>query len=99
MRPFHRHQRADPLQPHEIYKLRVELLPMSVLARQSDRLRLEISNNDSLIADAPMTHSYGRKTGTDTYHHDRTHPSTLTLHERPRGNNLTPGRRRGRAYR
>jgi uncharacterized protein len=31
-----------------------------------------------------MTHDYGRKVGTDTYHHDRIHPSTLRLHERPR---------------
>jgi uncharacterized protein len=31
-----------------------------------------------------MTHFYGQKVGTDTYHHDRLRPSALTLHERPR---------------
>lgn len=36
------------------------------------------------ITDAPMTHFYGTKVGADTYHHDRLHPSTLRLHERPR---------------
>lgn len=31
-----------------------------------------------------MTHFYGQKAGTDTCHHDRSHPSALHLHERPR---------------
>ncbi|WP_261574754.1 CocE/NonD family hydrolase [Frankia gtarii] len=84
MRPFHVHDHAEPLEPGTVYELRVELLPMSFLARRGDRIRLEISNQDSLIADAPMTHFYGQKVGNDTYHHDRRHPSSLRLHERPR---------------
>jgi uncharacterized protein len=84
MRPFHLHQGADELEPHSVYRLRVELLPMSFFARRGDRIRLELSNQDSAILDAPMTHFYGRKTGTDTYHHDAAHPSALRLHERPR---------------
>jgi putative CocE/NonD family hydrolase len=84
MRPFHRHAEVQPLTPGEIYELRVELLPMSFLARRGDRIRLEVTNQDSLITDAPMTHFYGQKVGADTYHHDSPHPSTLRLHERPR---------------
>jgi uncharacterized protein len=84
MRPFHRHDKAEPLKSGQVYELRIELLPMSFLARQGDRVCLQISNNDSLIADAPMTHFYGQKVGTDTYHHDRAHPSMLRLHERRR---------------
>ncbi|WP_028925007.1 CocE/NonD family hydrolase [Pseudonocardia acaciae] len=84
LRPFHAHQRAEPIEPGTVYRLRIELLPMSFLAATGDRIRLEISNNDSLVADAPMTHFYGRKVGTDTYHHDDVHPSALRLHERPR---------------
>jgi hypothetical protein len=84
MRPFHQHSKVEPLVPGEVYELRVELLPLSFLARRGDRIRLEITNQDSLITDAPMTHFYGTKLGTDTYHHDRSHPSTLRLHERPR---------------
>jgi len=84
MRPFHLHAQEEPLVPGQVYELRVELLPMSFLARKGDRIRLEVSNQDSLIADAPMTHFYGQKVGTDTYHHDRYHTSTLRLHERPR---------------
>ena len=84
MRPFLRHDRAEPITPGQIVELRVELLPMSVLVRQGERLRLELSNWDSMIADAPMTHWYGQKVGTDTYHHNAEHPSRLRLHERPR---------------
>ncbi|MEV0276948.1 CocE/NonD family hydrolase [Streptomyces sp. NPDC050610] len=84
LRPFHAHTRAEPLTPGTVYELRVELLPMSFLVRRGDRIRLAISNHDSPIADAPMTHFYGQKVGTDTYHHDDAHPSTLRLQERPR---------------
>ncbi len=83
MRPFHAHQRAEPITPGEVYELRIELMPMSVLVRKGDRLRLELSNWESAITEAPMTHFYGRKVGTDTYHHGPLHPSRLRLHERP----------------
>lgn len=84
MRPFHSHQTVEPIEPAQVYALRVELLPMSFLVRAGERIRLEISNWDSLIADAPMTHFYGQKVGTNTYHHDAANPSQLRLHERPR---------------
>jgi len=84
MRPFHKHDKIDPIEPGTVYELRLELMPMSVLVRKGDRLRLEISNQDSLIADTPMTHWYGDKVGSDTYHHDTQYPSRLILHERPR---------------
>ncbi len=84
MRPFHKHDRVEEIEPGKIYKLRVELMPMSFLARKGDRIRLEISNQDSLIADAPMTHWYGEKVGRDTYYHNLNYPSHLKLHERPR---------------
>ncbi len=57
---------------------------MSFLARPGDRIRLEVSNQDSLVSDAPMTHWYGQKVGTDSYHHSPAYPSALVLHERPR---------------
>jgi putative CocE/NonD family hydrolase len=86
MRPFLRHDRADKLEPEKIYELRIELLPLSVLVRRGERLRLEISNWESAITEAPMTHWYGQKVGSDTYHHNSVHPSRLRLHERPRTN-------------
>jgi uncharacterized protein len=83
MRPFLRHDAAEPLEPGVIYELRFELLPMAFLAKTGDRIRLEISNYDSLIADVPMTHFYGQKVGTDTYYHAGEHASCIRLHERP----------------
>jgi uncharacterized protein len=84
LRPFLSHQKADPVEPGKTYELRIELLPMSFLVRKGERLRLEISNYDSQLVDAPMTHWYGQKVGSDSYHHDAAHPSRILLPERPR---------------
>jgi uncharacterized protein len=84
MRPFHAHQKAEPVEPDEIYELRLELLPMSFLVKKGERLRLELSNTESQLIDQPMTHWYGQKVGTDTYHHDAAHPSLVLLPERLR---------------
>jgi uncharacterized protein len=91
MRPFHTHAAIESISPNTIYSLRIELLPMSFLVDVGDRIRLEISNQDSLIADAPMTHWYGQKIGNDTYHHNLDHPSVLRLHERPRSRSSSSG--------
>lgn len=84
MRPFHSHQKAEPVDPGKPYELRIELLPMSFLVRQGERLRLEISNYESQLIDQPMIHWYGQKVGADTYHHDSAHPSRVLLPERAR---------------
>ncbi|WP_397474897.1 CocE/NonD family hydrolase [Pusillimonas sp.] len=84
MLPFHKHGEVDSLTPGTVYEMRIELLPMSFLVKPGERIRLEISNFDSLIADAPMTHWYGQKVGTDTYHHDAVHQSRLILPYCPR---------------
>ncbi|MSQ51203.1 MAG: CocE/NonD family hydrolase [Betaproteobacteria bacterium] len=85
MRPFHGHQCAEPMTPGEIHVLRIELIPMSFLIAKGERLRLEISNIDSMAVEGPMAHWYGLKMGCDTYHHDKLRPSRLVLHERARG--------------
>jgi uncharacterized protein len=79
MRPFHSHGTPEMLEPGRIYDMRVELMPMSVLVKPGNRLRLEITNWDSALLDQPMIHWYGKKVGTDTYHHDAGHPSHLLL--------------------
>lgn len=81
LRPFHSHEREQPIEPGTIYEVRVSLLPMGFMVHAGERLRLELSNNDSPITDAPSTHYYGLKVGTDTYHHDASHPSRLVLPE------------------
>jgi uncharacterized protein len=84
MRPFFTHDRIEPITPGQVYELRIELLPMSFLVAKGERMRLEISNWESAITEAPMTHWYGQKVGTDTYHHNSAHLSQIRLHERPR---------------
>lgn len=79
MRPFHTHDREERVAPHDVVKLRVELLPMSVRVKPGDRLRLELTNADSTALDQPMIHWYGQKVGTDTYWHHSEHPSCLIL--------------------
>src|ERR1700687_682050 len=84
MRPFHKHDKAEPIEPGAVHKLRIELLPMSVLVRRGACLRLEITNWESAITEAPMIHWYGQKVGSDTYYHNAANPSHMRLHERPR---------------
>jgi hypothetical protein len=79
LRPFHTHRDPAPLVPGRPYRLRVELLPMSHVVRAGHRLRLDVTNGDSPLADGAFTHDYGTKVGTDTYHHDAAHPSRLLL--------------------
>lgn len=54
------------------------------LYASTDQTDIDVFVKVSLITDAPMTHFHGTKVGTDTYHHDRPHPSMLRLHEHPR---------------
>lgn len=66
-----------------VYELRPEMMSLFVLVRKGDRLRLQVSNQDSLIADTPMMHWYGGKVGSDTYKHGQVYPSYLNIRERP----------------
>ncbi len=83
LRPFHRHDKEEPIVPGQVVLLRVELMAMSFVVKAGQRLRLEISNHDSLAIDQSMTHWYGQKVGSDTYHHDAQFVSRLLLPERP----------------
>jgi putative CocE/NonD family hydrolase len=82
LRPFHRHERALPVEPGEVYELEIELLPYSFVVSPGERLVLELSNADSQVLDYVQT-IYGEKWGTDTYHHSRRYPSRLVLQRRP----------------
>jgi hypothetical protein len=66
--------KVEPLVPGDVDELRVELLPLSFLARRGDRIRSELTNQDSMTTDAPMTRFCETEVGTDTYHHDGAAP-------------------------
>lgn len=76
------HTEEEKLIPNQVYLLRAELLPMSFIVKPNERFRLKITNYESTAIDQPMIHWYGQKIGTDTYHHDVTHPSRLVLPQR-----------------
>jgi hypothetical protein len=86
MRPFLRHYREELIEPVRPYELRIELLPMSVLVRAGERLRLEISNWESTITEAPMTHLV-RPKGRHRHLLPQCRAALApSLHERPRTN-------------
>jgi predicted acyl esterase len=53
---------------------------MAYLIQKGHRLRLEIVNGDSPVSEQLWPHYYRPdKIGSDTIHHDATHPSELIL--------------------
>lgn len=82
LRPFHSHQRIEPLVPGQRYRVRVELLPMAFVVHPGERLRLELSNGDSSATEGLFHHWYGLKQGSDTYFLGGAVASRLVLSER-----------------
>jgi uncharacterized protein len=79
-RPFHPHDRAEPLAQDEVVKLEIELMPFSNVFKAGHRIRLELSNGDSPITDGLFVHLYQWfKVGRDTIFHDTLRPSRLIL--------------------
>ncbi len=79
-RPFYTHTNPQPITPGEIYRLDIEVLPISYVFKRGHRLRLELANGDSPATDGVFSHPYHPTLlGTDTIHHDRVHASRLML--------------------
>ncbi|MGE0214223.1 CocE/NonD family hydrolase [Mycolicibacterium sp.] len=78
-RPWHPHETAEPLVPGEVAGFAIEILPTAWVFKKGHRIRVDVANADSAASDAPWTHHYGTRMGTDTYHHDRIRPSRLML--------------------
>ncbi|MFJ8025721.1 CocE/NonD family hydrolase [Streptomyces sp. NPDC096311] len=79
LRPFHTHRDPQPLEPGEVYRFEVEVLPIGHVFRRGHRIRLELANGDSPMTEGIFTHFYGVKAGVDTVHHDAVSPSHLLL--------------------
>ena len=80
LRPFYSHRNPKALQPGEIVKLEIEILPFSNLFKKGHRLRLEIANGDSSLTDSLFTHQYSWfKVGSDSIYHDALRASRLVL--------------------
>lgn len=79
-RPFYTHASPQPIEPGEVYKFEIEVMPCAHRFRAGHRIRLEILNGDSLFTDGLFTHQYlYYKVGTDTFWHNAKYPSRLLL--------------------
>ena len=78
-RPWHPHDKPEPLVPGQTEEFAIEILPTAWIFERGHRIRVDISNADSAASDAPWTHHYGIRMGSDTYHHDQVRPSRLML--------------------
>ncbi|MBV9579030.1 MAG: hypothetical protein JO057_10610 [Chloroflexi bacterium] len=70
--------------PGAIVRYDVEVWPTSYLFRRGNRIRVEIANGDSMVADGLFAYYYGHKVGEDRYYHDAEHPSHVLLSIIPR---------------
>jgi predicted acyl esterase len=72
LRPFHPHEREEPLVPGEVYQVEIEIWPTSWRFGRGNRIVLTIANGD-------RSHLYGFKAGRDSYHFGGRYPSRLVL--------------------
>jgi hypothetical protein len=83
-------ERAEPLVPGEIYKIKIDLWATSNLFRQGHRIRLEIASSNFPRYDRNLNTGADLLTGermlraSQTVYHDRDHPSALILPIVPR---------------
>lgn len=85
LRPFYKHDLAEPIEPGKIYQYDIEVLPCSYVFKRGHRIRLEIANGDSGLTDAVFQHPYHpSQVGSDTIWHDPTNPSRILLPVVPR---------------
>ena len=69
-RPFHRHERREPLAPGEVYELDVEIWPTSVVVPPGYRLALTIQGKDFQVTDEPREVGWFTMTGVGPFKHD-----------------------------
>lgn len=79
LQPYHTHTNPEPIEPGAIVRYDIEVWPTSYLFRKGNRIRAEIANGDSMVADGLFSHYYGHKSGQDLYYHDAGRPSHILL--------------------
>jgi putative CocE/NonD family hydrolase len=77
-RPYYLHDDPKPVKPDKIYKYEIEVWPTCNLFKKGHRIRIDLACGDSPALDFGG-HYYGIKVGTDTYYHDKDHPSHMML--------------------
>lgn len=79
LKASHRTRPPQPIEPGAVVRYEIEVWPTSYLFPKGSRIRLEIANGDSAVADGLFHHYYGHQVGRDAVHHDADHASYLVL--------------------
>jgi predicted acyl esterase len=83
-KPYHPHTAAEPLESGAVYELPIEIWPICNVFKQGHRIRLEISNSDSVAASNGRPHVTLRHKGTNTVYEGGKKPSRLVVPVIPR---------------
>ena len=83
-RPYHTHDRREPLEPGEIYEFNIEMRPYAILLRPGERLGIRLRGCDdekpgNLLQAIGSGSVVRPHRSTVTVHHDAEHPSHLLL--------------------
>lgn len=83
-RPYHRHDKREPLSPNEIYEFNIEVNPVGILLKPGERLGLRIKSADNEEPQNTVEHTgmghIARGTASHvTVHHNAERPSHLLL--------------------
>jgi predicted acyl esterase len=78
--PYVAHTERAYLTPGRVYDLTIEMTHMAYRFAAGTRIRLELCCSDSTVTDLQFNHIFTPDmVGTDTFHHDVSHPSRLML--------------------
>ncbi len=69
-RPYHTHDRRQPLVPGEIYELAIEIWPTCIVVPEGYRLALTIQGKDYQVTDEPHEVGWFTMTGVGPFKHD-----------------------------
>ncbi|MDB5915078.1 MAG: hypothetical protein JWP22_3753 [Ramlibacter sp.] len=84
MAPYYTHVDPQAIDPGQVYRFDIAIMPTAHRFRRGSRLRLELANGDSSVTEYVFTHEYSPwKVGSDTIHHGSGHASHLLLPVRP----------------
>jgi putative CocE/NonD family hydrolase len=79
LKASHRTDPPQPVEPGSVVRYEIEVWPTSYRFPRGSRIRLEIANGDSPVADGLFHHYYGHQVGRFLLRHDADHPSHLVL--------------------
>lgn len=82
--PVYTHAKPEPITPNKVYRFEVAVMPTAHRFRGGSRIRLEIANGDSKVTEGVFSHEYSpNKIGCDTFFHDTSRPSRISLPANP----------------